>query len=230
VGISYNTSIVKSGLVLHLDAANPKSYPGSGTVWNDLSGKGNHGTLYGSPTFSGGRALFNGTNSYAEIPYDAVNFTFSYEQTIMIILSPNENDDNRRNPYNQSYAASGTWTHEPNGTINFYYGAGADTGESGTPYTNIGSATVLQNETAMMCTVRSVANNHRRWFKNDTLTSDLSGTVYNPTTNSTNIIRIGRGYAGYYSGYIDTVMLYNRALSAVEVAKNFEALRGRYGI
>ena len=31
------TNIVNDGLVLYLDAANPKSYPGSGTVWKDLS-------------------------------------------------------------------------------------------------------------------------------------------------------------------------------------------------
>lgn len=30
MGIAYNTSIVRDGLVLHLDAANPKSYPGTG--------------------------------------------------------------------------------------------------------------------------------------------------------------------------------------------------------
>jgi hypothetical protein len=30
--------VVTDGLVLCLDAANPKSYPGSGTAWNDLSG------------------------------------------------------------------------------------------------------------------------------------------------------------------------------------------------
>jgi len=31
MAISYNTSVVRDGLVLHLDAANPKSYPGTGS-------------------------------------------------------------------------------------------------------------------------------------------------------------------------------------------------------
>ena len=30
MGVGYNTSIVRDGLVLYLDAANSKSYPGSG--------------------------------------------------------------------------------------------------------------------------------------------------------------------------------------------------------
>jgi len=60
-------NIVTSGLVLQLDAANTKSYPGSGTTWTDLSGNGNNGTLTNSPTFSsanGGIFTFNGTNQF----------------------------------------------------------------------------------------------------------------------------------------------------------------------
>jgi hypothetical protein len=46
------SNIVKSGLVLSLDAANARSYPGSGTTWRDLSGNSNNGTLTSGPTFS----------------------------------------------------------------------------------------------------------------------------------------------------------------------------------
>jgi hypothetical protein len=45
MGINYNPKIVTNGLVLCLDAANTKSYPGSGTTWTDLSGNGNHFTI-----------------------------------------------------------------------------------------------------------------------------------------------------------------------------------------
>ena len=38
MGFSRGPKIVTDGLVLALDAANSKSYPGSGTTWNDLSG------------------------------------------------------------------------------------------------------------------------------------------------------------------------------------------------
>ena len=41
----YGPRIVTDGLVLHLDAANRKSYPGSGSTWYDLSGNGNNGTI-----------------------------------------------------------------------------------------------------------------------------------------------------------------------------------------
>ena len=41
----YSPKIVTDGLIFALDAANHKSYPGSGTVWTDLSGNSTHGTL-----------------------------------------------------------------------------------------------------------------------------------------------------------------------------------------
>jgi histidinol-phosphate/aromatic aminotransferase/cobyric acid decarboxylase-like protein len=40
--VTPTTSIVSSGLILNLDASNASSYPGTGTVWSDLSGAGNN--------------------------------------------------------------------------------------------------------------------------------------------------------------------------------------------
>jgi hypothetical protein len=45
MGFFRGPNIVRDGLVLALDAASPRSYPGSGTTWYDLSGNGNNGTL-----------------------------------------------------------------------------------------------------------------------------------------------------------------------------------------
>jgi len=56
---------ITNGLVLSLDAANRKSYPGSGATWTDLSGNSNTGTLTNGPTFSsanGGTIVFDGTD------------------------------------------------------------------------------------------------------------------------------------------------------------------------
>ena len=58
---------VKNGLIMHWDPANINSYPGSGTVIYDLSGNGNHGTLYNGVGFSrvnGGVLTFDGVDDY----------------------------------------------------------------------------------------------------------------------------------------------------------------------
>ena len=58
--------IIEDGLVLCLDAASKRSYPGTGTVWTDLKG-GNNGTLINGPTFdaeNGGGIVFDGSDDY----------------------------------------------------------------------------------------------------------------------------------------------------------------------
>mgnify|MGYP006213918775 FL=1 len=65
----YNPNIVTDGLVLCLDAANKRSYIGSGTAWDDLAG-GNNGTLTNGPTFdagNGGSVVFDGANDYINL-------------------------------------------------------------------------------------------------------------------------------------------------------------------
>jgi len=67
---NYNPKITTDGLVLCLDAANPKSYPGSGTAWFDISGNSRNGTLTNSPTFSSsnqGYFSFDGTDDFVSI-------------------------------------------------------------------------------------------------------------------------------------------------------------------
>ena len=67
-GITPN--VVQKNVILHLEASNTYSYPGSGNTWYDLSPYGRNATLVNSPTFdntSGGALVFNGSSSYAEV-------------------------------------------------------------------------------------------------------------------------------------------------------------------
>lgn len=222
---SIGTEIVNSGLVLHLDAANLKSYPGNGSTWFDLSGKNNHAAITGTP-IGNGTTNFTGTSSYATVPFDAADFTFNFEQTIILVLRPTDNDLTRRNPYDQAYGGGGTWTHETGGDITFYYGT---VGVNSTPYTQRSIGVVAQNEWAMMATSRNTTNDYTKCYKNG---KNISTTTagYTQVITGTQPIKIGTGYAGSYIGNIDVVLVYNRALTDLEIQQNFEALRGRYGI
>ena len=77
--------IADSGLLLHLDAGNTKSYPGSGTVWYDLSGNGNNFTLYNGVSYSNGALNFDGVNDYAA-SNSAINFSSLSIKTVMFVL------------------------------------------------------------------------------------------------------------------------------------------------
>jgi len=71
-----STIPVISGYSFYVDSANTSSYPGSGTVWTDLSGSGVTVTLVGSPTFNptdaGGSLEFNGINQYGTFGYNSI--------------------------------------------------------------------------------------------------------------------------------------------------------------
>ena len=101
----YNPSIVRDSLLLYLDAANTKSYPGSGTTWYDLSGNNKNPTLTNGPTFNSdnlGSIVLDGTNDYVEfspdgdITSDTVVLSGSYTASFLFFSSNNgsNNDQN----------------------------------------------------------------------------------------------------------------------------------------
>ena len=77
-----------SGLIMHLDASDASSYPGSGTTWTDLTGNGYNGTLVSGPSYlaeNGGVISFDGSNDYVEIAdAAALRGTTSTELTVQI--------------------------------------------------------------------------------------------------------------------------------------------------
>lgn len=77
-----------------------------------------------------------------------------------------------------------------------------------------------------------VANGTSAIYKNGSLlTSRTIGNV--PATNPASNGRIGLGHSNadnYFHGKMSNVSIYNRALSALEVKQNFNAIRGRYGL
>ena len=73
MAISYNPSIVVSGLSFCSDAANIKCYNSgiSTTNWNDLTSTVGVGSLTNGATFNSsnlGNITFDGTNDYASVP------------------------------------------------------------------------------------------------------------------------------------------------------------------
>ena len=81
--------IITDGLVIALDAANTKSYPGSGTTWSDLSGNSNNGTLTNGPTFNsgnGGSIVFDGTNDYINTTIINVSNIFTDNSNLAFII------------------------------------------------------------------------------------------------------------------------------------------------
>ena len=82
VGGGGASGLVTEGLILNLDSTDSSSYSGTGTVWTDLSGEGNHFDLVNGPTFStddGGTIVTDGANDYIKSQgnINEVNASFS---------------------------------------------------------------------------------------------------------------------------------------------------------
>ena len=222
----YNTvapglDIVTDGLVLYLDAGNTSSYPGSGTTWTDLSGSGNNGTLTNGPTYSsdnGGTIVFDGSDDLVSIS-DSSSIDVTPTVTISAWINPSgfgENNYGRIIDSNDSYR--------------FFLNNSTVT--SGIRYwPNVGNVITVANcvtldEWANFVVVHSGSN--LTIYKNGVSIETFTGMDTLPSTSSG--LTIGNSSVGdrAFEGKISQVLVYNKALTAAEVAQNYNALKGRY--
>ena len=220
----YGPRIVTDGLVLHLDAANRKSYPGTGTAWNDLSGNGNNGTLTNSPTFSsanGGGFTFDGTNDYCLIQNDnSVNISGG-EITLEAFVKVN------------NFGNSEAFIHkEQQYTLAFHPktgGGGITYADSSMwSYANFGFHGLFLTNTYYHIVATKI-NNVVTIYSNGSIivSKSFGGSI----STKTNDLYIGSYVTSYpFNGSIYTAKIYNKALSANEVEQNYNALKGRFGL
>jgi hypothetical protein len=226
MALSHSPSLVTGGLVLCLDAANPKSYPGSGTTWSDLSGNGISGTLTNGPTYNsanGGSIAFDGTNDVVNATTTIIDRTPSQEITVSCWIKPSRtsgqygvfctNRSNDNATYNWIF-----YQHTSDGAISFH---GAAQNKS----SYIPTINVWINVTNTV-----TAANVSTLYINGVSTYTLTGYTYGNGTPGRLGIGADPGGQEAFQGNIATTCIYNRALSAEEIQQNFNALRGRYGI
>lgn len=229
MSVNYNPRIVTSGLVLAFDAANRKSYPGTGTSWSDLSGNGITGTLTNSPTYSttnGGFFSFNGTN----------NFVVAQNNTALDTQTPSVEVWVQTNALSQF----GFWFEK--GEVNTQYSLFQESGNI-IWRMNIGGVTSLSTTTSTYMNtsgwyqvVGTYTSGTRRLYINGTLVNSDSQTGIIATNSGGMSIGVYGGFAGangrgyYYSGSLAICRIYNKDLTANEVLQNFNANKTRFGI
>ena len=216
--------IVTSGLVLHLDAGNTSSYPGSGTTWFDLSGN-NHGTLENGPTYSsanGGSIVFDGVNDRVSAFPTQISGTGSKTISLWIKI----NTTSRTGLAGIRSTANWGWGFTVNrttiGNLTFYDTNGSHLEVAAGLTTSIWyHVSVTYNSATRIATlylngyqIGSLAN------FNSLNTSTFKGVIGHEE----------EGMAGsFFKGNIAQVAIYSRELTAAEVLENYNALRPRFG-
>ena len=126
--------------------------------------------------------------------------------------------DLRRNPYNKSYSGEGTMTLEPNGIMNYFYGA------QGGAYVSVPMNIVVTVKTWIhLAVVRDFTTKTVTWYRNGKAINAIP-TAYPTASISNEPLLIGNGYTGNgFIGQLDDVAVWPRALSAPEMLGLYSA-------
>lgn len=225
----YFPRVIEDGLILRLDAAEPDSYPGTGTNWNDLSSSNIDGTLtngVGYSSANGGYLTFDGTNDYVDTSNDL-------DPEADGLFADTGNAWSVSAWFKDDYSTSGSIIAKSGGTgsvATFIVWAGGSSLN-----TRLRGGTILAIDTI----------NTTSWYEvvitwnGTTAKAYLNGSFVDNITvgaasNQAVTFKIGAAGGGtpnnYFDGNISDVKVYNRALTADEIKQNFNALKGRYGV
>jgi hypothetical protein len=226
MAFNYSPKTITDGLVLYLDAANTRSYPGSGTVWSDLSRGGYNGTLTNGPTFNsgnGGSIVFDGTNDYVSTNYNVALTDF----TVCIWFRvPDSTNPQSIRLLDKNYI-TGFWLGKNafNGAANSW---GGGVREAASPYGRY--LTLTDGQWHFLVSTRS-GTTHTLY--GDGIVNTTSGTVSSAAVDTTSLY-IGSVAAPPYNinvkGNIAQTLIYNRALSTTEILQNYNATKTRFGL
>lgn len=233
--------IVTDGLTCNLDATNVLSYPNTGTTWYDLSGSSNNASFnVGSPTFTtfGGKrtvrfsnqnkVVYQGNhdgfllNSNPGLSATGTSFTFeawfyqvSADQGGTVILSNAGGCDGYR------------WG--PNGSYTYWLLGNSDCSQYSEGGVNVSSSFI--GRWVQMVGIFDRANTLGGGAKfYSYVNGSLEGSVgtYTPTIQ---LPSPGIAYCcGAFDGYLSVVRVYNRALTATEITKNWNAQKNYFGL
>jgi hypothetical protein len=219
--------IPSSGLILALDAANAKSYPGSGTAWTDLSSRATNGTLTNGPTYSsanGGSIVFDGVNDYCDIT------STSFGSASVLTIDCSIKWVAGTGGMFLGFTTYDVWTQS--GTLGYNNGQSNVVGISAAKVSSLGLIgnwhhyTFVMNSSGLLSTNKIYIDG----VDQGTLTAVVAADGSIPGLNN-NLRLCSWNNAGFYGNMqYSNIKVYNRVLSDAEVAQNFYAFRGRFGL
>ena len=231
MGIAYNTKkIVTGNLVLYLDAANSKSYPGSGTSWSDLNNLISSGTLTNGTTYSSsnnGYMSFDGVDDFVsfgdqkivEVQNKSV-CAWIYRSADGILSIIDKNFDSG----DPNYGGWGFWLHT-NNKLTLWVHRDKD-------LIDTGNAIPLNTWTHVAFSY-SYSGKSVTFYINGAASSTLTDATLVEKVSNTTALCVGsarNGSLGFFNGRIGSVIVYGRTLSASEILHNYIATKARFGV
>lgn len=237
MALIHSPRVVTTGLSLALDAANVRSYTGSGTSWFDLSGNGRTFNWVSSPSYvsNGPLSYFSTLGNRCTGPASnsfGINNTSGY--TIFLICEQNAlvstgafkfYRNNESSSSGRGIFAHCTWSDD---RVYFDQG-GCCSSNTRTDIASGGSQTwnIWTFRRFTGSSTRSISKNGNTLITNTAAaaTIDLDGRGVDLGSSD----EYG-GNSSTWNAKLNAFYVYNRGLSDVEIQQNFNALKNRFGL
>jgi hypothetical protein len=227
VSLYHSPQISLNGLVLCLDAANPKSYPGSGTTWTDLSGNGNNGTLVNGVGYNSGNLgslVFDGVNDLCRttLPVSTLGsiFTVCIFFTLTSLTSSNADAVSKRLISADASSGSTKWCIGVTPNSDFLFGGGG------------GSQKTLKFPISLnqiyFVTLTHDTSTYSLWLNDEIKILNDSSNIDSPSFGNISIACRPNTTDRLWTGNVFSCSMYNRVLTAQEIQQNFNATKSRY--
>ena len=233
MAIQGGPDIVEDGLVLHLDAADRNSYPGSGITWYDLCGNTNF-TLYNGPVFNNNRFSCDGSNdsiisdsNFALVGSDiTISIGFYMHNFAASCACPGSGGLFNMDGFSYSnylYFFHGGGTHP-------FYIQGNSQGGANRSIVAVAGGNLLDRWHFLTFTY----NNTSYLFKGYVNGSYVGQNTFTHALDMTNKIYLSNYIKSCGNCYTESDIAFlsinRKELSASEVLQNYNATKGRYGL
>jgi hypothetical protein len=229
MALSHSPSIITQNLSLCLDAANSKSYPGSGTTWTDLSGNGNTGTLVNGVGYNSGNLgslVFDGVDDLCRttLPVSTLSsiFTVCIFFTLTSLTSSNADAVSKRLISADASSGSTKWCIGVTPDSNFLFG-----GSGGAEKTLRFPISLNQ---IYFVTLTHDTSTYSLWLNDEIKILNDSSNINSPSFGNISIACRPNTTDRLWSGNVFSCSMYNRVLTEQEIQQNFNATRSRFSI
>lgn len=226
-------AIVSSNLILHLDANDSNSYPGSGSTWFDISGNNNNFTLDNPSAYSGTSPKYMDFRGSYGMAYISPDFLVSGDVTYVLATRILESTSNWRTLTRAETSGDNHNVIIEDGSydMGIYQNDDArtrfnDSGYNQTSLPNFGTSDWIIMYFRWQAGVGYVMS------YNDTpeiIRADMSSNT-NASHNSGFYTLGGYNRNSQYWGDIGTFLVYDRYLTDAELLQNFNVLKDRFGL
>jgi len=205
-------------LVLHLDAANTRSYPGSGNTVYDLSGSGNTSALTNGPTYLSsnlGAFVLDGSNDYILVNSQAnILSKTAYTKIAFIYIS---NFSTVNNIISGGFSGQHAFWMFGTDKLN--------AGHNGSWNTVVGATSISLNTWYFAAVTYSDSTGWKLYLNGREDGTSASTTTF---TGNQEIVIGAYSSSNNFTGRISNIQVYNKALTATEILQNYHATKGRY--